>query len=276
MLTTSYTMRTKGRTVLARLFFSCALALFAAPAAFAMPKDHGAGDCAACHTLTEKEAAKLLHKLGGTVKSVRLAPVAGLFELLMEKDGKQGTVYIDFAKKRLLQGMIVDLETLDKVTAFEDKSHRMPQAVYVDPKIIPVGHALVMGNPQGKKKLYVFIDPDCPYCAKMYGELVKLEQSAPDVAIYLLLYPLPVHPDAYDKARSIVDSRSRTQLEKAFSGEKLYIPGKYVGVKEVDEVIVFARRHEIVATPTAVLSDGSIVTGYKDAEELKQLIDGAR
>lgn len=251
------------------------LLLIVAGTALAFPKTQGEGECSACHKLTEKEAESLLKKLGGTVKAVRQAPVPGLFELLVEKDGKQGTIYIDYAKKRLMQGMVVDLETLRTLTAFEDQSHRMTQASSVDPKSLPLQSALVIGNPKGNTHLYVFLDPECPYCAKMYQELVKLEKMEPDLAIHLIIYPLPAHPGAYDKARSIVDSKNRNLLEKALAGQEIYIPGRPAGVKEVDEVIIYARRHDIVATPTTVLPNGAVLTGYRDAAELKNLIEKA-
>ena len=99
------------------LIITLAVSLIIASPSFAMAKDGCGGLCSACHTLTEKDATALLSKIGGTAKSVKQSPSKGLFEVLAEKDGKQGIIFIDYGKKHLLQGMIVDLETLQPVSA---------------------------------------------------------------------------------------------------------------------------------------------------------------
>lgn len=69
-----------------------------------MRRDH---DCARCHSLSEKDATEILKPLELTVKSVRHAPVSGMFEVRAEKSGSEGIIYIDYGKKYLMQGVIV-------------------------------------------------------------------------------------------------------------------------------------------------------------------------
>ena len=120
--------------------------------AVVIAKEGHSSDCASCHSLDEKEAAQLLSKIGGTVKSVKQAPVKGFFELQMEKDGKQGLLYLDYSKKKLMQGMVFSLDTLQPLS-----SHPLPQqpkqVTSVDPKTIPVANSVVMGNPKASKKI---------------------------------------------------------------------------------------------------------------------------
>lgn len=65
-------------------------------------------DCASCHSLAHQEAAALLKPLGLTVKTVRQSPVSGLFEVVADKSGKEGIIYVDYGKKLLMQGVIID------------------------------------------------------------------------------------------------------------------------------------------------------------------------
>ena len=250
--------------------------VFLAAPSFAMDTDHPKGECASCHRLTVKEATELLKNIGGTVKSIRQAPTNGLFELLMEKDGKKGIVYIDYAKKHLLQGFITSLDTLQMVSAYAEEFPQSKQATHIDPKTIPVDKAIILGNPQGAKKLYVFTDPDCPYCRKLHGELLKLEKIAPDVAIYVLLFPLPMHPGAFDQARGVIAGKSRDLLDKAFAGKDILHPGGDAGGEAVREIGHFADLNHIQATPTMVLDDGTVVTGFRTADELKKFLDGSQ
>lgn len=245
--------------------------IIAAPS-FVMAKEGHSGDCAACHSLGDKEAADLLSKIGGNVKSIKQAPVKGFFELLMEKDGKQGIIYLDYAKKNLMQGMIFSLQTLQPVSA-----HDLPkpkQVTTIAPENIPVDKAFIIGNPKGSKKLYVFTDPDCPYCRTFHAELKKLARIEPDVAIHVMLMPLAMHPQAYDKARAILESKNSEILDKAFEGKDVPKPSKEASKAQVDAIIKFAGDNGINGTPTMVLPDGQVQVGGRDAEGLKKMLEG--
>jgi len=247
------------------------LSIVAIPAfSFAMG-GHG-NDCASCHKLTEKEATELIGKTGGVVTSVKHSPAKGLFELQVERNGQKGLIFMDYSKKHLLQGMVFDREKLEPVTAHKLDIPQPKQPTAVDVKSIPTAGAIVMGNPKGSKKLYVFTDPDCPYCRNAHAELKKLVKLTPDVAIHVVLYPLPMHPGAYDKARIIVETQSQDNLDKAFEGKDVPKPVKESSKKIVDENIKFANANGISGTPTMVMPDGKIEVGMRDAETLKKML----
>ena len=52
----------------------------------------------------------------------------------------------------------------------------------------------------GERKLVIFSDADCPFCARLEQEL----KSVDNVTIYTFLYPIDsLHPDAARKSRMI-------------------------------------------------------------------------
>jgi thiol:disulfide interchange protein DsbC len=261
-----------------QLFLSLSICLVFASSPYAamdaMSKDGCSHDCTTCHSLSVKDAGELLKKTGITVKSVKQAPAKGLFELLVEKDGKQGIIFIDFGKKNLMQGMIVNLETLQPVSSHATELPQPKQVTSVDVKTIPIDKAVIMGNPNGSKKLYVFTDPDCPYCRKGHEELKKLAKIAPDVAIHIMLFPLPMHPGAYDKSRTVLETKNLELLDKAFEGGEVPKPTKESSKKDIDDIIKFGGVNGITGTPTMVLPDGKIEVGMRDAETLKKMLEG--
>lgn len=259
--------------MLKELLIALAISCVVATPSFAMAKDGCSNDCTSCHNLTVKEAGDLLKKTGISVSSVKQAPARGLFELMVEKDGRQGVIFFDYGKKHLIQGMIVNLETLQPVSAHSLDLPQPKQVTSVDVATIPADKGIVIGNPKAKKKLFVFTDPDCPYCRKGHAELKKLVEIAPDVAVYIMLYPLPMHPGAYDKSRTILETKSIDLLDKAFDGKDIPKPTKEESKKIVDEIIKFATSNGIAGTPTLVLPDGKIEVGMRDAEAMKKSLE---
>lgn len=256
-----------------------ALLLLTSPVLAKMPAEKdgcGTQECSACHSLSVEEASKLLSFAGVTVKSVKPAPARGLFEVLFEKGGGIGLIFIDFAKRHLLEGQVMDLATKQPVIAHEQELPRPKQFTGVDPVQIPVQYAFTIGNPKGVKKLYVFTDPDCPYCRTLHAELIKLEKLMPDLTIHIMLYPLQqLHPQAYDKARVVLTTKNRKNLDLAFEGKELPKLKGDAGKAAVDAVITFAQQQGINSTPTILLPDGKLYQGQRDAESLKKLLVGS-
>lgn len=260
--------------MLKELSVALAVSMIVSTPSFAMAKDGCSGDCASCHSMTTKEADALLKKIEVKVKSVKQSPARGLYEVLVEKDNKQGLLFIDYGKKHLMQGVVVNLDTLEPVSAHAQDLPQSKQVTSIDVATIPADKAVVIGNPKGSKKLYVFTDPDCPYCRKLHLELKKLEKIAPDVAIYVMLYPLAMHPQAYDKSRSAIESRKHEILDHAFEGKDVPKPVKESSKKDVETIVKFATEHGISGTPTMILPDGKVVVGMRDANTLKKMLEG--
>lgn len=239
--------------------------------AFAM-ESCGAKPCASCHNLTLKEANELLREVG-EVKKVQLSPVNGLWLLELEREGRQGVVFMDFGKKNLIAGTVFPLQSK---TAAGKPAAGEAQVAALNVAAIPLENSIIMGNPKGEKRLFVFTDPDCPFCARMHGELKKLAVMEPDLAIYVKLLPLKIHPQAYDRARVILGAKGKSpeMLDHAFSGAKLPAPRDGDDKMPVDDTIRFAESAGITVTPTLVLPDGRVMPGFREAAALKVLLAG--
>jgi thiol:disulfide interchange protein DsbC len=251
------------------LFAGLLFFLWSVTAASAM-EGCGDGPCAKCHSLTLTEANELLREVG-RVNRVEAAPVNGLWRLELEKDGRRGVVFMDFGKKNLIAGTVFPLAT----KAGSGKAEGAAEKSSTGAAALPLENSIVMGNPSGKKRLLVFTDPNCPVCAKLHGELKRLVAMEPDLAVYIKMFPLPSHPGAYDKARVILEENSLETLERAFSGASIARPGQAPTKqtkKLVDDCIKLGASLGLEATPTLILPDGRLVTGFHDAEALQKLL----
>ncbi|MBI3398224.1 MAG: DsbC family protein [Deltaproteobacteria bacterium] len=254
----------KSLIVLLFVIFAQAVPSLAIESAFAF---QGAGcgqDCASCHTLSKDEAKKLIKAdaFKAEVNDVKISPVKGLWEIQgTTKEGKRFIVYVDFGKKYLVEGNFTPLEQLGKP----------PELRKLDLSKIPLTGTVIMGNPMASKKIIVFDDPDCPYCKKLHEEIKKILKTRKDIAFYIKLYPLDIHPKAYEKSKAILCKKSVNLLDDAFAGKEL--PQPDCNTKEVDDNINLGRNLGINGTPAIIFSDGRLLPGYVDSQTLIKMLE---
>jgi len=242
------------------------LQLLGAAAATAFTADGcGTGACNSCHSLDQQEAVKVLGGLVDKVNRVEFAEVPGMWLVEVEKGQNKLPVYIDFSKKYVFSGSIIRLADRGDLT--QERHARMNK---VDMSRIPLDDALLLGAKKAKVKIVVFTDPECPFCKQLHDELREVVRRDPDIAFLIKLYPLPMHPEAYDKAKSIVCAKSLDLLERSFAGKPL--PPPACNTKVVDQTLALAPTLGIQSTPTLVLPNGVVMPGFKRADELLKRI----
>ncbi len=99
----------------------------------------------------------------------------------------------------------------------------------------------------------------------------KVIKERKDIAFLIKMFPLKIHPGAYDKAKAIVCEKSLTLLENSL--EKKPIPPPKCKTSVVDDNLKLAQKLGISSAPTLVLPDGRVIKGYRDANTLKELIE---
>jgi len=101
----------------------------------------------------------------------------------------------------------------------------------------------------------------------------KVLEERKDIAFYIKLYPLPMHKDAYGKAKTVVCEKSLALLEDAFA--KKSIPPAKCETSVIDDNLKLAEKLGIRGTPAIIMPNGTIIPGYKDAPSLIAAIDKA-
>jgi thiol:disulfide interchange protein DsbC len=234
--------------------------------ALAMSSDGcGAGSCTDCHSLTKAETVEILGYLVDKDNSVEFSEVPGMWVAEVEKGQNKLPVYIDFSKQYLVLGNVIRLNDKENLTR-----QRSAQMNRVDVSSIPLEDALLLGKASAKSKVIVFTDPECPYCKKLHEELKEVVRRDPDVAFLIKLFPLKMHPNAYDVSKSILCNKSMEFLEISFAGKP--VPPASCDTPVVDQTLALVAKLGIRSTPTLVLPDGLVVSGYKNADALLTLI----
>lgn len=114
-------------------------------------------DCAKCHRITKDEAANVLKDIAPDIKilGIRPIPLKGLWEIAAEGKGQKVVLYVDFSKKYLISGNLVDIKTKANLT-----QERFNEINKTDVSQIPLDDALVLGEKDAKYRVIVFDDPD--------------------------------------------------------------------------------------------------------------------
>ena len=99
----------------------------------------------------------------------------------------------------------------------------------------------------------------------------KVIQERKDIAFYIKLYPLPMHKEAYNKAKAIVCEKSLSLLDDAF--DKKTLPAPKCETTVVDDNIKLAQKLGISGTPALIMPDGRLVPGYIDAAAIIKQVD---
>jgi len=195
---------------------------------------------------------------GAAVTSVAPAPMPGLYEVFVEGQ----LLYTDADVNYILQGALID--AADRRNLTEERLGKLKGIPFEQ---LPLGEAVKIVKGDGKRRVAIFEDPDCPFCKRVEQELVRVD----NVTMYVLLYPLEsIHPGATDKSIRIWCSADRG---KAWSDAVLrgVNPSETTSCKHpIESLKKFAEARGIFATPTLVFEDGTRVSGAIPAAEIEK------
>lgn len=257
------------------LVIVCCL-MFAVPAfGFGTGAEGCAGDCTACHKVTKEEVKDIFKNIDPTVtvEDVSPAPARGLYQLTLKKGSLLQVVYMDFSKNYLLAGQLIDIKSKRDLTR-----QSVEAAMTIDTAAIPLDNALVMGNPKGKKVIYFFTDPECPFCFKLHQTIAEMVKEDQELKVYIVLIPLDIHPNSLWKTESII-CKSKENMGLALkmlenSYEKKEVP-KLTCKKGVGaEMKALGAKLGVNLTPTLSFPNGKVMTGARPKEDIRKMLEG--
>jgi thiol:disulfide interchange protein DsbC len=194
---------------------------------------------------------------GATVTSVTRSPYFGLYEVMFDDQ----LVYTDAKVSYVFVGNVYDTATKKNLT--EAKSRELSRVAF-DSLPLQLAVRKVKGN--GQRKLAIFSDPDCPFCARLEKELKSID----DVTIYTFLYPIDaLHPDAGRKARLIWCASDKTKAWDAFFDSGALPKNSGDCENPIEATYTLGQKMRVSATPTLVFADGSVVAGAIPAQRIE-------
>lgn len=198
-----------------------------------------------------------------TVEAVAPTPVDGLYAVSLD-----GTVvYMTGDGRYLFQGELIDLQTRRSLTEDIRREGRAERLA-----ALPESR-MVIYEPEGtaRHEVTVFTDIDCPYCRRMHAELDGYLERG--IRIRYLLMPRAGKPsESYDKAVAAwCADDPRAALTRAKRGERL---DRRQCDHPVDEHMALAEAFNVRGTPSLILADGTMLSGYRPPADLAEILAG--
>jgi thiol:disulfide interchange protein DsbC len=194
---------------------------------------------------------------GAAVGVISKSPYFGLFEVQFDHQ----LVYTDAKAKYILVGSVYDVDAKVNLTA-----QRMRKLNRVDVASLPLDLAFKRVKGNGERKLIIFSDADCPFCAKLEKELKVVD----NVTIYTFLFPIDqLHPDSARKSRMIWCSADRVKAWDAFFASGSLPDNTGECDNPVEKTQALGEKLRVQATPTLIFADGSVVPGAIPPEQME-------
>jgi thiol:disulfide interchange protein DsbC len=242
-----------------------ALAVFAA--ACSLPAAAQSPGKAAEAPLTPDAAGvkKLLEQRfpGAAVGYVGKSGYLGLYEA--QFDGQM--VYTDAKVAYVFVGSVYDATTKQNLS--EDRQRKLSRVAFDS---LPLDLAIKKVKGNGQRRLVVFSDADCPFCARLENELKGVD----DVTIYTFLYPIDqLHPDAARKSKMIWCAPDRLKAWDEFFGAGKLPDNKGDCDTPLATLQELGQKMRVNATPTLVFADGSVIPGALPKQRLETELTNA-
>lgn len=195
------------------------------------------------------------------VESVAKTPIAGIYEVVA-----QGQIfYVDEKVNYVLRGVLFDARTSELRNLTAERDGQLAAQSLSKSQDLAIKR--VKGN--GKRTLYTFEDPNCGFCKKLQGELVKLN----NVTIYTFLLPIVSPPDSVVKAKAVWCAKDRGKAWDEMMTQGLMPEGSKTCDTPIEKTIQLAQRFNVRGTPAIYLANGQQIGGFLTLAQLEQALN---
>lgn len=198
-----------------------------------------------------------VHFPGDKIESLKKTPYLGLYEVVVGG----GLFYTDEKASYFFSGHVVDPKTGQSLTEGRLQQIKDARRINIDSLPLELAIKAVRGN--GKRRVVVFSDPNCPYCKRLENELAKIT----DITVYTLLYP--VLNGSVATATAIWCSADRLKAWDDFMLKGIAPTAKSCETP-IATLIQAAQKHSVSGTPTLIFADGSVAPGMIPAEMIEK------
>lgn len=195
------------------------------------------------------------------IDKVSATPIPGLFEATINSQ----LIYLTEDGRYMVRGDIYDRETSANLSELARGKIRLQVLGELDDD-----QTIAFGPKKAKHTITVFTDTSCGYCRKLHNEEVpKLNEEG--VKVRYLLFPRGgMESPGYKELQSIWCADNQQEaMTKAKQGEQ--IPAKACD-NPIAEHMELAQTFGLRGTPLMVTGKGTLINGYRPADQLLEIL----
>ena len=202
---------------------------------------------------------------GGQLESVRKAPFADLYEVVVR--GPDGTLvyYIDSRATVIIAGQVIDAKSGRNLT-----EERYRELTKVKWSSLPFHWAITSVRGTGRRKIAILSDPNCPYCKRFEEDLAKLD----DITVHILPWAV-VKPESVRQAKAVWCSKDRVKAWNDLMFRRIEPQAPTDCDNPIDQLITYGNKLGANSTPTWFLETGERYSGAMPLEKVTELLDRA-
>ena len=196
------------------------------------------------------------------IESVKKTPYLGLYEVVVGDE----VFYTDAKADYFFFGHVIDTKTRTSMTNERIQEIKAARRVPLDS--LPLQSAIKIVKGDGKRRVAIFTDPNCPYCKQLEKELLNVT----NVTIYTLLYPVLKGSMELSKKIWCSDDKIKAWDDFMLKG---VAPTSKDCETPLDVLVKSGQENKVSGTPTLVFADGSIVGGMIPAAAIEEKLESA-
>ena len=205
-------------------------------------------------------------KLGeGSVESVQKAPFGDLYEVVLRGPDGLRILYVDSAASVILTGPAIDAKTGRSLT--EERQRKLGAIKWSS---LPFDDAITIVRGDGRRKIAVFSDPNCPYCKRFEKDLAKLDDST----VHIFLFPV-IRPESVPQTKAAWCSPDRAKAWRDLMLHGIQPTAAPDCKTPVEELVALGHSLGANATPTWFAETGERYSGALAFDDVRKILDAA-
>lgn len=201
----------------------------------------------------------------GLIESVQRAPVAHLYEVVVRGPEGLRVYYVDDAASMIISGQVFEAKSGRNLT--EERERELTRVKWAS---LPFDWAITTVRGNGRRKIAILSDPNCPYCKSFEAGLARLD----DITVHILPWAV-VKPESVRQAKAVWCSKDRAKAWNDLVQRRIEPQAPADCDNPIEKLVAFGKKLGANSTPTWFLETGDRYSGAMPLEDVRQLLDRA-
>jgi thiol:disulfide interchange protein DsbC len=201
----------------------------------------------------------------GAIASITKAPWGDLYEVVLRGPDGPMIYYVDGGATVIIAGRAIDAKSGRNLT--EERQRKLSAIKW---ESLPFQWAITSKRGDGRRKIAVFSDPNCPYCRTFEEHLAEIENLTVHIFPYAVISPKSVR-----QAKAVWCSKDRAKAWDDLMFRRIEPRAAPDCDTPIEELVQLGRRLGANSTPTWFLENGERYSGALPLQDVRQLLDHA-